>query len=61
MVIGLLIALQINTWSQENQNRKQEQILNHPDFEDYMSLFISNTTYTNDQSYGVKNKIKEII
>jgi hypothetical protein len=38
-----------------------QNLLKHPDFEDYMSLFISNTTYTNDQSYGVKNKIEEII
>jgi hypothetical protein len=38
-----------------------QDLLNHSDFEDYMSLFISNITYTNDQSYGVKHKIEEII
>ena len=37
------------------------ELLKHPDFEDYISLMIVNTTYTNDQSYGVKNKIEEII
>jgi len=36
-------------------------LLKHPDFEDYMSILISNTTYTNDQSLGVKFKIEEII
>ena len=37
------------------------ELLKHPDFEDYISLMIINTTYTNEQSYGVKNKIEEII
>tara|TARA_R110000744_G_scaffold292060_1_gene402623 strand:+ start:158 stop:961 length:804 start_codon:yes stop_codon:yes gene_type:complete len=37
------------------------ELLNHPDFEDYLSLLIINTTYTNDQSNGVKNKIEKII
>ena len=37
------------------------ELLNHPDFEDYVSLLIVNTTYTNDQSNGVKNKIEKII
>lgn len=36
-------------------------LLNHPDFEDYLSLIITNTIYTNDQSNGVKNKIEDII
>jgi hypothetical protein len=36
-------------------------LLNHPDFEDYLSAILSNTTYTNDQSFGVKNRIEEII
>lgn len=36
-------------------------LLNHPDFEDYLSLIITNTVYTNDQSNGVKNKIEDII
>ena len=27
VVIGILIALQINTWNQENQNKNQEQLL----------------------------------
>ncbi|MCF8272558.1 MAG: hypothetical protein K9I95_01890 [Flavobacteriaceae bacterium] len=36
-------------------------LLKHPDFEDYISILISNTTYTNDQSVGVKLKIEEII
>lgn len=36
-------------------------LLTHPDFEDYISILISNTTYTNDQSAGVKLKIEEII
>tara|TARA_R110002051_G_scaffold91370_1_gene160675 strand:- start:16712 stop:17509 length:798 start_codon:yes stop_codon:yes gene_type:complete len=36
-------------------------LLIHPDFEDYISILISNTTYTNDQSVGVKFKIEEII
>lgn len=38
-----------------------EPLLTHPDFEDYISILISNTTYTNDQSVGVKLKIEEII
>jgi hypothetical protein len=38
-----------------------EKLLNHPDFEDYISILISNTTYTNDQSYGIKKKIEELI
>lgn len=38
-----------------------QKLLNHPDFEDYISILISNTTYTNDQSYGIKKKIEEII
>ena len=37
------------------------ELLNHPDFEDFLSLLIINTTYTNDQSNGVKNKIEKII
>ncbi|MFT5753024.1 MAG: hypothetical protein ACI924_000229 [Flavobacterium sp.] len=37
------------------------ELLNHPDFEDYLGLIIVNTTYTNDQSIGVKNKIEKII
>jgi hypothetical protein len=37
------------------------ELLQHPDFDDYLSLIIVNTTYTNDQSIGVKNKIEEII
>ncbi|WP_339833918.1 DUF6090 family protein [uncultured Flavobacterium sp.] len=37
------------------------QLLKHPDFEDYLSLIIVNTTYTNDQSIGVKYKIEKII
>lgn len=37
------------------------ELLNHPDFEDYISTFIANTIYTNDQSNGVKNKIENII
>ena len=36
-------------------------LLNHPDFEDYIALMISNTIYTNEQSEGVKKKIEEII
>lgn len=36
-------------------------LLIHPDFEDYISILISNTIYTNDQSVGVKLKIEEII
>ena len=36
-------------------------LLNQPDFEDYLSLMITNTIYTNDQSKGVKNKIEDII
>jgi hypothetical protein len=36
-------------------------LLNHPDFEDYLSIIISNTMYTNDQSYGVQAKIDDII
>lgn len=37
------------------------ELLNHPDFEDFLSLLIVNTIYTNDQSNGVKIKIEEII
>jgi uncharacterized membrane-anchored protein YhcB (DUF1043 family) len=37
------------------------ELLNHPDFEDYLSFFIVNTIYTNDQSNGVKSKIENII
>lgn len=37
------------------------ELLNHPDFEDFLSLLIVNTTYTNDQSHGVKIKIENII
>tara|TARA_R110000737_G_scaffold91324_1_gene123669 strand:- start:3659 stop:4480 length:822 start_codon:yes stop_codon:yes gene_type:complete len=37
------------------------ELLNHPDFEDYLSTMIVNITYTNDQSVGVKNKIETII
>ena len=33
----------------------------HPDFEDHIALMISNTTYTNQQSIGVKEKIEVII
>jgi len=36
-------------------------LLNHPDFEDYLALMISNTVYTNEQSEGVKDKIEKII
>ncbi|MDT0558795.1 DUF6090 family protein [Ichthyenterobacterium sp. W332] len=36
-------------------------LLNHPDFEDYLALMISNTIYTNEQSEGVKKKIEDII
>ena len=36
-------------------------LLNHPDFEDYISLMINNTSYTNEQSEGVKNKMEDII
>ncbi len=36
-------------------------LLTHPNFEDYISIIISNTTYTNDQSIGVKLKIEEIV
>jgi hypothetical protein len=38
-----------------------EPLLNHPDFEDYISLMINNTIYTNEQSEGVKHKIENII
>jgi hypothetical protein len=37
------------------------ELLNHPDFEDYVSIFIVNTIYNNDQSNGVKNKIENKI
>lgn len=37
------------------------ELLQHPDFEDYLSCIIVNTTYTNDQSIGVKQKIEKII
>ena len=37
------------------------ELLQHPDFEDYLSSIIVNTTYTNDQSIGVKYKIEKII
>ena len=37
------------------------ELLQHQDFEDYLSLLIVNTKYTNDQSNGVKNKIEKII
>lgn len=36
-------------------------LLNHPEFEDYISLMINNTIYTNEQSEGVKHKIESII
>lgn len=36
-------------------------LLNHPDFEDYLLQMISYTSYTNEQSEGVKAKIKAII
>lgn len=36
-------------------------LIQHPDFEYYISSMIVNTTYTNDQSIGVKNKIEKII
>ena len=36
-------------------------LLNHPEFEDYLALMLSNTIYTNEQSEGVKDKIEEII
>jgi hypothetical protein len=36
-------------------------LLMHPDFEDHIALMISNTTYTNQQSIGVKEKIEVII
>jgi len=36
-------------------------LLNHPEFEDYIALMISNTIYTNEQSEGVKEKIESII
>jgi len=38
-----------------------EIVLDHPDLEDHVTLMFSNTTYTNEQSEGVKNKIEEII
>lgn len=36
-------------------------LLMHPDFEDHIALMISNTTYTNQQSIGVKEKIELIV
>ena len=36
-------------------------LLNHPDFEDYLLQIISYTAYTNDQSTGVKEKTLNII
>jgi hypothetical protein len=36
-------------------------LLMHPDFEDHIALMISNTTYTNQQSIGVKDKSEAII
>ena len=36
-------------------------LLEHPDFEDYLLQMISYTAYTNEQSEGVKQKIKDII
>jgi len=36
-------------------------LLNHPDFEDYLLQLISYTSYTNEQSDGVKGKTKSII
>lgn len=36
-------------------------LLYHPDFEDHIAMMISNSTYTNQQSQGVKEKIEEII
>ena len=36
-------------------------LLKHPDFEDYLLQIISYTAYTNEQSEGVKEKIKDII
>ena len=36
-------------------------LLKHPDLEDYLLQMISYTAYTNEQSEGVKGKIKEII
>ena len=37
------------------------QLLNHPDFEDYLFRIISYTTYTNEQSVGVRKKTNKII
>lgn len=37
------------------------QLLNHPDFEDYLLQLISYTSYTNEQSDGINEKIKTII
>jgi hypothetical protein len=36
-------------------------LLFHPDFEDHIAIMMSNTTYTNQQSQGVKEKIEVII
>ena len=36
-------------------------LLNHSEFEDYLAIMISNIIYTNEQSEGVKEKVKEII
>lgn len=38
-----------------------KKLLKDQDFEDYLSYLISNITYTNDQSSGVKSRIEEII
>jgi len=36
-------------------------LIHNPDMEDYLSLLMANTDYTNIQSLGVKNKIEAII
>ena len=36
-------------------------LLIHPDFEDYLFQMISYTSYTNEQSEGVKEKIESIV
>ena len=55
------------TFSNENSLKEYfepadpTQLLQHPDFEDYLSPMIVNVTYTNDQSIGVKYKIESLI
>lgn len=59
--VSLMVMLKGNTIKELFTQNDPKKLLNHPDFEDYLSILISNTTYTNDQSFGVKNKIDEII